>query len=479
MTTTDNSPHVTSAQNTVARNSTGPILDAFDAIAALGGDPKEIAGKQFQFIMQQIEGNALPFFRELREDRPILQSPMATLVAQFRDVEEILHREEIFSVSPYLPRMMGVIGPFVLSQDITPSYDHDISVMRLVVRREDLPRVKEIVSRHAAEVVGELFQGGGPADIVQTLTRKVPVRLADEYYGFSAPHDEQMMAWARACFREFFINLLDSPRSERLPSRRAPRCASVSTRFGARPDARGSRPALAGLRQMRERLDALLAERRASDVEGRDDVMGRLLRLQRAGDVAGLDDDGVCRTLMGLVIGMVETTSQAAVQALLVLFSMPDVLARAAAAAKADDDDALSDLIFEALRFRPINPMVVRVAKEDYRLAAGEPHQTLIRKGTTVFALTWSAMFDPRVLDAPEEFRPDRPDYHYLHFATGLHACYGRYISRIQIPQILKPLLKLEASASDRRPGIRRHFSRHVQGRGRRLTRRLPGVSRS
>jgi cytochrome P450 len=112
--------------------------------------------------------------------------------------------------------------------------------------------------------------------------------------------------------------------------------------------------------------------------------------------------------------------------------------------ATAGDDDALSALIFEALRFRPINPMVVRVAKEDYRLAADEPHQTLIRKGTTVFALTWSAMFDPRALEAPEEFRFDRPDYQYLHFATGLHACYGRYIIRIQIPHILKPLLKLK-----------------------------------
>jgi len=141
---------------------------------------------------------------------------------------------------------------------------------------------------------------------------------------------------------------------------------------------------------------------------------------------------------------MVETTSQAAVQALLVLFSKPNALASAAAAARADDDDALSALAFEALRFRPINPMVVRVAKEDFTLAAGEPHRTLIRKGTAVFTLTWSAMFDPRVLDAPEEFRSDRPDYHYLHFATGQHACYGRYISRIQIPQILKPLLKLK-----------------------------------
>ena len=119
-------------------------------------------------------------------------------------------------------------------------------------------------------------------------------------------------------------------------------------------------------------------------------------------------------------------------------------MASAGAAAKADDDDALSDLIFEALRFRPINPMVARVAKEDYRHGPGERHQTLIRKGTTDYALTWSAMFDPRVLDVPEECRPNRPDYHYLHFAAGLHACYGRYISRIQVPLILKPLLKLK-----------------------------------
>jgi len=118
------------------------------------------------------------------------------------------------------------------------------------------------------------------------------------------------------------------------------------------------------------------------------------------------------------------------------------MLARAALAAGADEDDALADIVFEALRFRPINPMVVRVTKEDYRLAAGEQHEMLIPRGTTVFALTWSAMFDPRVVEAPEEFRSGRPDYHYLHFATGFHACFGRHVSRIQIPRILKPLLR-------------------------------------
>jgi cytochrome P450 len=117
-------------------------------------------------------------------------------------------------------------------------------------------------------------------------------------------------------------------------------------------------------------------------------------------------------------------------------------------------------LIFAALRFRPINPMVVRVAKEDYSLAAGEQHQTLIRKGSTVFALTWSAMFDARVLDAPEKFRPNRPDSHYMQFATGKHACYGRYISRVQVPQILKPLLKLKGLRPTGDPEFDATFSR-------------------
>ncbi len=424
MSTTNSAPAST-ATNGVA----GPLLTAFDAITAKGGDPRAIAGQQFEYIINQIRGNALPFFQELRDDRPILQNPAATLVSRFRDVEEILHRETIFSVSPYLPRMMGVIGPFVLSQDITPSYDSDISIMRLVVRREDLSRVKDIVSRCAAGIVQALFQGPGPIDIVQTLTRKVPVRLAAEYFGFAAPDDAQMMGWARACFREFFINLRNMP------------------------DVRA--PAVTAGAEMRARLDALLAERAAGGGAGKDDVMNRLLRLQAAG---GLDDEAVRRTLAGLVIGMIETTSQAAIQALLVLFSMPDALAKAAAAAKADDDDALAGLVFEALRFRPINPMVVRVANEDYQLAAGEPHATLIPKGSTVFALTWSAMFDPRILERPEEFRPGRPDYHYLHYATGLHACYGRYISQIQIPQILKPLLKLPGLRPAGAPEYRRHI---------------------
>jgi len=393
-----------------------PILREFDRIAETGDDAAAVARAQFGFVRRQIATNPRAFFRELRDHRPIMRAGPVWLVSRYRDVEEILHWETVFSVKSYLPRMMGVIGPFVFSQDITPLYDHDISAMRLVVRRDDLGRVHDIVSTHAAGIVDKLA-GGGTFDIVQPLTRTVPLRVAAEYYGFAAPDDATMQRWARTCFHEFFVNLDNNP------------------------DIRAA--AVASGEAMRAWLTDLIAARR-NESAGTDDVLGRLLAQQCAGPDIGCDDEGVVRTMMGLVVGMVETTSQAAVQALLVLAARPEGLAAAAAAARSNDDDLLADLVFEALRFRPVNPLVVRVMNEDYRPGAGEPYAQVIPQDAVVFALTWSAMFDDRVLDAPTAFHPGRPDSHYLHFAAGRHACFGRYISRVQVTQILKPLLARE-----------------------------------
>jgi cytochrome P450 len=57
-------------------------------------------------------------------------------------------------------------------------------------------------------------------------------------------------------------------------------------------------------------------------------------------------------------------------------------------------------------------------------------------------------MFDERVVDSPNEFHIGRPAYLDMHFGYGLHTCFGQYVNRVQIPGILKPLL--------RKPGLRR-----------------------
>jgi cytochrome P450 len=394
-----------------------PLLDAFDAIAAAGGDPRQIVGKQVGYIRSQIQTNALPFFAELRAHRPILVTPALSVVSRFRDVEEILHRETIFSVKSYVPHMEGVIGPFILSLDITPPYEHDKAAMELAVRRTDLPRVAEITGRVAAEAVAAASAAGGAFDIVQNVTRKTPVRLAAEYYGFDAPDDAQMMGWARACFMEFFLNIDNVP---------AVRAAAIAA--GA---------------EMTERAQALIAARRGG-AGGGDDVLARLLAQQGAGDGLGFDDEGIVRTLKGLVTGMVETTSQACVQALAVLFQHPEALPAAIAAAEAGDDATLWAHIREALRFRPINPLVIRIPNEDYRLGAGLGGETVMAKDRPIFACTWSAMFDESVVSDPARFDATRPAYHYFQFAAGEHACFGRHISEVQVTQIVKAILRLK-----------------------------------
>ncbi|MEM7269616.1 MAG: cytochrome P450 [Pseudomonadota bacterium] len=391
----------------------GPILTEFDAIT--GDSPQEIAGKQVMFARGQIRDNALPFFKELRDHRPITRAGPIWLVSRFDDVEEILHRETVFSVKSYLPRMMGVIGPFVLSQDITPQYDRDISIMRLVVKREDLERVRAITSRAAGEIVANMQMTDGPHNVVQELTRIVPLRLAAEYYGFTGVPDDQLKGWARACFFEFFVNLDNNP------------------------DIRAA--AVAAGAQMRPHLEGLIADAKAR--ASGDTVLDRLVALQGAGPTEAPSDEDIIRTMMGLLVGMVETTSQAAIQALLVL-AKKEQLVPAVTAARTGDAAGMEALIWEALRYRPVNPLVVRITNENYTLGAGQPHETTIPAGSMVFALTWSAMHDRRKLGNPMEFEPGRPTDQYLHFATGHHACFGRYISQVQITEILMALLRAD-----------------------------------
>lgn len=192
--------------------------------------------------------------------------------------------------------------------------------------------------------------------------------------------------------------------------------------------------------KVRAWLDGIIAGRKKLDWQP-DDIVGRCLALQKAG-VPGMDDPGIRNNLLGLIIGAIPTTSKCCAQALNELLKRPEELEEAQEAARSDNDVLVAEYVFEALRFNPNNPGVFRIAAEDYTVARDKIHATTIPRGATVIAATQSAMFDERIVDAPSEFRTGRPDYTYMHFGYGLHTCFGQYINRVQIPGILKPLLK-------------------------------------
>ena len=191
---------------------------------------------------------------------------------------------------------------------------------------------------------------------------------------------------------------------------------------------------------LRSYLDGAIAARKASGQQG-DDILGRCLALQASG-TPGMDDLGVRNDLVGLLIGELPTTSCAANRALDQLLSRPEALASARAAALADDDSLLTQHVYEALRFFPVNPIIYRRANCETWVAEGTLRGRRIKPGAMVMASNLSAMFDGTELPAVNSFRTDRPWDAYMLWGYGMHTCFGDYINRVTLPGVLKPLLR-------------------------------------
>lgn len=379
------------------------------AIDAVQTEVRDFLDRLKQHIIQNPE----PIFAILRRVKPILIVKNTALVTLFEDVQEVLSRDDVFQVT-YREKMevIGGGGNFFLGMQNSPEYERDVSHMRTVVRREDLPgHVLPFVSQ-AAE--SQVAASGGRLDVVQRLGRVVPTRWVVAYFGCLRTEEKDLADAATVMFQYLFTDLTNDPAVGN-----AARDAAARTR---------------------DWLDRSVAQRKALASQP-DDVIGRCLALQKAG-VPGMDDTDIRNNLLGLLIGAIPTTSKCCAQALDELLKRPDKLEEAREAARADNDTLLAQYVFEALRFNPNNPGVFRTTAEDYVVAKSTMHATKIPRGTSVIAATQSAMFDERFVESANEFRTGRPAYVYMHFGYGLHKCFGEYINRVQIPGILKPLLK-------------------------------------
>ncbi len=388
--------------------------DVLDEIGRKIQDAHESFGDLAAGIKSWAVAHPEPIFALLRRVQPILFVKDLALVTRFDDCQEVLSRDDVFQVT-YAEKFNAVTGGhnFFLGMQNTPDYTRDVSAMRLVVRREDIPtRILPIVDREARQIVAA---SGGRLDVVADLGRVVPVRLVKEYVGVSGPDENTMADWGAVISQYLFLAFQEDPAV--------------------------TRAALAAAAGMRDVIDHAISDRKQRRSAERDDVLERCLRLQDAG-VPGMDDLGIRNNLFGIVVGALPTTSAAVARAIDELLRRPEMLERAARAAGADDDRTVAAYVFEALRFNPIGPGVFRLAAEDYALARGHARSKTIPRGKVVVALLQSATFDGEQLDRPEEFRVDRPPHHYMHFGYGLHTCFGRYINAESIPHVAKAVLR-------------------------------------
>jgi cytochrome P450 len=367
-------------------------------------------------LVQRLVDNPQWLFAILRRFRPIAHLPFTNwwIVTRFDDVQEILAHDRIFPV-PFGDKVKALDGGpnFLLGMEADADYWRYQKQLTQAFKLDD---VAKIVAPLAGEFARQIIDGsGGRLDAVQNFITLVPTKICERYYGVPIADDAKVAfgQWMIAMSNYMFGDPTDKPAYRRV--------------------------ALAAGERVRPLVDRAILGAKAG-VGSADTVLARLIEMQRAG-AEGLTAEIIRTFLIGMITGFVPTNTMAAGHILEILLRRPDFMRRTRAAALAGDDELLKRCLFEAMRFKPLNPGPMRNCAADYTIAAGTPRATRIRKGAKLLAGTQSAMFDERRVIRPNEFNPNRPASNFMLFGYGLHWCLGAFIAEVQITQTLKALL--------------------------------------
>ncbi len=209
-----------------------------------------------------------------------------------------------------------------------------------------------------------------------------------------------------------------------------------------------------------EGLDAMdtliyeeIARHRRQDLGERTDILS-LLMLARDEDGEAMTDDELRDELVTLLLAGHETTATTVAWAVERLVRHPAALERLIAEVDlAEDDSFCNAVVNETLRVRPVVPLVVRVLTGELSL-----RDRTLPAGTRVVPNIYLANRNPRVYDAPGEFRPERflenaPEtFSWIPFGGGIRRCIGAAFAQLEAKLILQTAL---AELRPRLPGGR------------------------
>ena len=342
----------------------------------------------------------------------IVAGPFA-IASRWKDVQDIFKRDTDFLIAPInAVNIEEINGPFVLGMDRSELMLREQRQMYAGLSAFDAVAVRAQVRAEAQRLLAAAQQTGErKIEVVNGYARLIAARTAVALFGVDAPSEAEYMTAVRRIFHHAFLNV------------------------GA--DAKIRNNALAASKLLRHwTLDEIA--RRHSEGDDKKDIMSALLALQGTNSQA-LDDDGVRRTLMGMLVGAVDTTATAVAHCTAVLLSNDDL--KKQALRDADNPDRFLGWCWEALRFMPHNAVLARFAPADTSFIGKK-----LKRDTKVVINILGAMHDTEAFPSPHKMNPERPLHNYFHFGGGLHPCAGRAINAIQVPELVRQLLIHNAS---------------------------------
>ena len=342
-------------------------------------------------------------------------NPSIAIVTKYDDVLEVLDWKRhpgAFSVALYrnqmeVPQPRPSRGQFILGKELNdPLYEKEQPVLAQAVQKSP---VWQSARRILADILDPIFaeirqRKSGTLDVIQDLAWPIPLAINAKYFGVPGPDPVRYKKWLRDIYRDLFLN--------------------------TRRNTEWSKEADKAVMEMNPYLDGLI-----QDCDMRTESVLKELILANQKDQFA--PDFVRRNIMGLTVGVVETTLKAIARTIDQFMRRPQQLREAQDAAARNDSAAVLKYAWEAMRFNPQNHVLFRLCTKDTIIADNTPRRTVIKQGTLVFIATLPAMFDE---DGPfkraHEFRIDRDLKDYLFFGHNGHECMGRYL----IPMVFEEL---------------------------------------
>lgn len=403
---------------------------------------------KYPLVEHWIKTEPLAFFAVLRAERPVLVTPQCTFVANFVDVRDMLQMPKVFTVDLYKPKM-SVTNPtdgYLMAHDDDALHYREKSLMQGLLNRDDLPRVRKMIAKKAHEI---LKRAGGSIELVNDYCRTAPVNLVQDYFGLDGIDKEDLIRWSYwnqyDAFHNQPFNILTDVERSKIKQMHDESSVELGAYIAVLMVRKLLRlklmdaiyMVLSPIQKLIYRIIGMVLPER------HDTMVERMLRSKFAKHV----DFPLARVGVnagGLLIGAIETTSQAVTQVIQFFIDNPALLKKIKDLARQDDTQAFDAMVWEALRFVPISPDIFRQAGSDYTIAKGTSHETEIKKGTIVRLLTHSAMFDPFAYEKPDDFNPDRTFYHNFVFGFGSHECLGLYVGMEMIPEMVRQVMLLD-----------------------------------
>jgi cytochrome P450 len=261
------------------------------------------------------------------------------------------------------------------------------------------PRVFELVSGF----LDRMERHGPPADVVEMISRLLPVSVICEVLGVPLEDRARFREWTGIAMAVHAVSKQELD------------------------EALGN---LAGY------IAALVAQRRAQPTN---DLLGALV--QARDDDEQLSEGELVNLGVTLLVVGHETTEKEIGNVVYTLLTHPDQLDQLRAFPK-----LIPQGIEELLRYIPLQTSVgsfTRIAIEDVELG-----EVLIRTGEVVFTQLSVANHDERMFSRPDELDVSRGQCPHLAFGHGPHLCLGSHLARMELQVLVESLLA-------RFPGLR------------------------